>query len=190
MFQQDTLLPWRTAAENVAIPLLLRGTGREIAIQRAHAWLRRVGLGNFADFYPAKMSGGMRKRTLLAQALIYEPKVLLMDEPFGSLDAQTRMYMQDMLLWLWQELGQTVIFVTHDLEEAIALADEVIVMSAGPASTVKRRFTVPLERPRVVEEVRLTEDFRKLYGSIWASLGEEVARSQGDVGEGEAPWRK
>ena len=186
LFQQDTLLPWRTAADNVAIPLLLRGAGKQEARARACEWLSRVGLGNFTDYYPAKMSGGMRKRTLLAQALIYEPQVLLMDEPFGSLDAQTRTYVQDLLLRLWQELGQTVVFVTHDLEEAIALADSVIVMSAGPASTVKHRFTVDLERPRVVEEVRLTEEFRRLYRSIWASLGEEVARSRAALETGGA----
>jgi NitT/TauT family transport system ATP-binding protein len=181
MFQGDTLLPWRTAVDNVAIPLLLRGAKKQEARAEATQWLRRVGLGAFTDFYPAKMSGGMRKRTLLAQALIYSPHVLLMDEPFGSLDAQTRTYMQDLLLRLWQELGQVVLFVTHDLEEAVALADEVIVMSAGPASTVKSRFAIDIPRPRVVEEVRLTERFRDIYGSIWATLGAEVARSRGEL---------
>ncbi len=179
LFQQDTLLPWRTAIDNVAVPLLLRGVKAREARERARDWLGRVGLADFTNFYPAKMSGGMRKRTALAQALIYQPQILLMDEPFAALDAQTRTYMQDMLLELWQELGQTVVFVTHDLEEAIALADEVVVMSAGPASTVKRRFAVDLARPRVVEEVRLTEAFRGIYRSIWGSLREEVARAQG-----------
>ena len=140
-------------------------------------WVERVGLSGFAKYYPHQLSGGMRKRVALAQTLVNEPKIMLMDEPFSALDVQTRALMQDELLRLWQGTGAAAIFVTHDLEEAIALADRVVVMTSSPA-TVKAIFDVPLPRPRDVEEIRMTPAFVATYREIWDSLREEVARAR------------
>jgi NitT/TauT family transport system ATP-binding protein len=173
MFQTDAVLPWRTVLDNVASGPRYRGSSKAEARDKARGWVERVGLTGFEDYHPHQLSGGMRKRVALAQTLINEPSILLMDEPFGALDVQTREYMQDLLLELWSGTGAAVVFVTHDLTEAIALADQVVVMTAGPA-TVKAAVPVTLERPRRVEEIRLTPEFTALYREIWESLRVEV----------------
>jgi len=177
LFQADSLLPWKTALGNVMLGLVLRGVADGEARERARAWLAKVGLKGFEDRYPHQLSGGMKKRVALAQVLILRPKILLMDEPFGALDVQTRQLMENELLALWQEDRKTVLFVTHDLEEAIALADRVVVFSAGPASRIVGDFPVELPRPRDVAEVRLTEDFLRIHREIWSLLREEVMRA-------------
>jgi NitT/TauT family transport system ATP-binding protein len=173
MFQQDAVLPWRTVLDNVAAGPRYRGTDKRGARELARDWVARVGLSGFERYYPHQLSGGMRKRVALAQTLINEPSILLMDEPFAALDVQTREHMQDLLLDLWSGSGAAVVFVTHDLTEAIALADTVVVMTAAPA-TVKAVLPVGLERPRVVEEIRLEESFLAVYRRVWDSLREEV----------------
>jgi NitT/TauT family transport system ATP-binding protein len=173
MFQQDAVLPWRTVLDNIATGPRYRGVAKKQARERAQEWVNRVGLGGFERYYPHQLSGGMRKRVALAQTLINEPSILLMDEPFGALDVQTREHMQDLLLDLWSGSGAAVVFVTHDLTEAIALADTVVVMTAAPA-TVKDVISVDLERPRKVEEIRLEESFLAVYRRVWDSLREEV----------------
>ena len=174
MFQTDAVLPWRSVADNVAAGPRWRGSSKAEARERAMNWVGKVGLAAFADYYPHQLSGGMRKRVSLAQTLVNEPRILLMDEPFSALDVQTRALMQDELLRLWAGTGAAVVFVTHDLEEAIALADRVVVMTASPA-TVKAIFDVPLPRPRDVEEIRMTPAFVAAYREVWESLREEVA---------------
>jgi NitT/TauT family transport system ATP-binding protein len=173
MFQQDAVLPWRSVLDNVAAGPRYRGTPKAQARDAAREWVARVGLAGFEDYHPHQLSGGMRKRVALAQTLINEPSILLMDEPFGALDVQTREHMQDLLLDLWSGTGAAVVFVTHDLTEAIALADRVVVMTAGPA-TVKAAVPVTLPRPRRVEEIRLTPEFTDVYRAIWESLRVEV----------------
>jgi NitT/TauT family transport system ATP-binding protein len=177
MFQTDAVLPWRSVLDNVAAGPRFRRQPRSAARGAARAWVERVGLAGFEEYYPHQLSGGMRKRVALAQTLVNEPEIMLMDEPFSALDVQTRGLMQDELLRLWAGTGAAVVFVTHDLEEAIALADRVVVMTASPA-TVKATFTVPLPRPRDVEEIRLTTAFLETYREVWDCLREEVARSR------------
>jgi NitT/TauT family transport system ATP-binding protein len=177
MFQNDAVLPWRSVLDNVAAGPRYRGVPKAEARDRAREWVQKVGLAGFEGYHPHQLSGGMRKRVALAQTLVTKPKILLMDEPFSALDVQTRALMQDELLRLWSGSGAAVIFVTHDLDEAIALADKVVVLTTGPA-TVKDVFEIPLERPRKVEELRLTEDFRKLYADIWESLRSEVDKAR------------
>ncbi len=177
LFQADSLFPWKTALGNVMLGLLLRGVHEREARERARDWLAKVGLAGFENHYPHQLSGGMKKRVALAQVLILRPEILLMDEPFGALDVQTRQLMENELLALWQEDKKTVLFVTHDLEEAIALADRVVVFSAGPASRIVGDFKVELPRPRDVAEVRLTEEFLKIHREIWSLLREEVMRA-------------
>lgn len=179
LFQQDALMPWKTAQDNVAIGLEVAGTNRRDAIDKARAILARVGLGAFADRYPHQLSGGQRKRVALAQVLIREPKILLMDEPFGPLDAQTRLIMSELLLDLWQQDRKAVMFVTHDLDEAIALSDRVVVMSAGPKSRFIGEFPVTLARPRDIAEVRSEPAFHRLHAEIWACLRDEVRKTYG-----------
>jgi NitT/TauT family transport system ATP-binding protein len=180
LFQQDALLPWKDVRENVALGLVLGGTSRREAFERAEAWLVRVGLSGFARHYPAQLSGGMRKRAAMAQHWIVERDLMLMDEPFSALDIHTRHRMETELLTIWEqaESTRTVLFVTHDLEEAIALADEVIVLSAGPASRVIARHDVPLPRPRDLFDLRTQPAFVDLYRAVWAGLRAEVFRSQ------------
>jgi NitT/TauT family transport system ATP-binding protein len=173
MFQNDAVLPWRSVLDNVAAGPRYRGASRREARERARDWVARVGLAGFEGYYPHQLSGGMRKRVALAQTLVNEPSVLLMDEPFSALDVQTRGLMQDELLRLWSGSGAAVVFVTHDLEEALVLSDRVVVMTAGPA-TIKGTFEVPLDRPRDAEEVRLTAEFLDIYREVWDSLREEV----------------
>src|SRR5438128_9746985 len=174
LFQADALFPWKTAIDNVAIGLEVRGTPREDARQRAQAFLTSVGLGGFGNRYPHMLSGGQRKRVGLAQVLIRDPKILLMDEPFGPLDAQTRQIMGNLLLDLWSADRKAVLFVTHDLEEAIALSDRVVIMSAGPAARIIGNWTVPLPRPRDIGEVKLERAFHELHREIWEALKDEV----------------
>ncbi|GAB3786811.1 ABC transporter ATP-binding protein [Nocardioides ungokensis] len=173
MFQADAVLPWKNVLDNVALGLRYRGAGKAEAHARARDWITRVGLAGFEDRYPHQLSGGMRKRVAMAQTLITEPSLLLLDEPFGALDVQTRELMQDELLRLWSGTGAACVFVTHDLTEAITLADRVVVMTAGPA-TVKDVVDIDLPRPRRVEEIRLTPEFIDLYKRVWDSLREEV----------------
>ncbi|MCU1523381.1 MAG: transporter ATP-binding protein [Microbacteriaceae bacterium] len=174
MFQTDAILPWKTVLDNVAMGPRFRGTARRPAEAKAKDWIRRVGLAGFEDRFPHQLSGGMRKRVALAQSLINEPAILLMDEPFSALDVQTRAIMSNELLHLWDETRPAVVFVTHDLEEAIALADKVVVMTAGPGGTVKATFQIDLPRPRVVQEIRFQQRFVDLYQQIWEALREEV----------------
>jgi NitT/TauT family transport system ATP-binding protein len=177
LFQQDALMPWKTALQNVQVALEPKGVPRGEAQSRARDWLRRVGLSAFVDRYPHMLSGGQRKRVALAQMLIRDPEILLMDEPFGPLDAQTRQIMGNLLLDLWAADRKAVLFVTHDLEEAIALADRVVVMSAGPAASIIGEFTVGLPRPRDIAEVRLEPEFHHIHKEIWASLRAEVQKA-------------
>ena len=176
LFQADALFPWKTALENVAIGLETAGVDSVEARASAKTWLRRVGLENFANRYPHMLSGGQRKRVGLAQVLIRDPKILLMDEPFGPLDAQTRQIMGNQLLELWTADRKAVMFVTHDLEEAIALADRVVIMSAGPNSKIIGDWRVPLGRPRDISEVRLEKEFHQLHREIWNVLKSEVLK--------------
>jgi NitT/TauT family transport system ATP-binding protein len=176
LFQADALFPWKTAADNVAIGLEVQGVPRTEALARAKEWLTSVGLGAFANRYPHMLSGGQRKRVGLAQVLIRDPKILLMDEPFGPLDAQTRQIMGNLLLQLWSADRKAVLFVTHDLEEAIALADRVVIMSAGPNARIIGNWRVPLPRPRDIFEVRLSSEFHALHREIWSVLKDEVLK--------------
>jgi NitT/TauT family transport system ATP-binding protein len=176
LFQADALFPWKTAIDNVAIGLEIDGIARAEALARARKWLEMVGLGAFAGRYPHMLSGGQRKRIALAQVLIRDPKILLMDEPFGPLDAQTRQIMGSLLLQLWSADRKAVLFVTHDLEEAIALADRVVIMSAGPGARVIGDWRVPLPRPRDIMEIRLEKEFHALHREIWSVLKDEVLK--------------
>ncbi len=177
MFQADALMPWRTGIDNVIAGLEFRGVGRAEALVQGEDWLRRVGLAGFGDRYPHQMSGGMRKRLALAQTLILSPDILLMDEPFSALDVQTRQLMENELLALWAEDRKSVLFITHDLEEAIALSDRVIVLSAGPGTHPIGDFKVDLPRPRDVSEIRMTPGFLALHREIWAAMKEEVLKA-------------
>jgi len=177
MFQTDALLPWKTVLGNVAMGPLFRGVPKKAAVADARDWLRLVGLAGFEDHHPHQLSGGMRKRVSLAAALINEPSILLMDEPFGALDVQTKAIMSNELLTLWDQTRPSVIFVTHDLEEAIALADRVVVMTAAPG-TVKAVFDIDLPRPRgAVQEIRFGNRFGELHQQIWESLRDEVEQA-------------
>ncbi|GAA1367081.1 ABC transporter ATP-binding protein [Arthrobacter rhombi] len=177
MFQQDALLPWKTVIDNVSLGLTMAGVSKTEANERARGWLEKVGLKNFADRYPHQLSGGMRKRTSLAQAWIVDPDILLMDEPFSALDVQTRQIMENELLALWQESGKAVVFITHDLDEAIALSDEVVILGAGPGSTVVGRYDITIPRPRDLLEIRDDPQFVELHREIWGRLKIEVSRT-------------
>jgi NitT/TauT family transport system ATP-binding protein len=177
VFQADALMPWRNARENIAAGLLFAGVPRVEANARAEEWLRRVGLAGFGDRYPHQLSGGMRKRVALAQVLIVEPEILLMDEPFGALDVQTRQLMENELLELWAAERCSVVFITHDLEEAIALSDRVVLLSAGPRTRRIGEFSIDLPRPRDVAEIRLTPPFLDLHGRLWHALRDEVLKA-------------
>ena len=177
MFQADALFPWKTVLGNVMVGPTLNGATKAQAVSLAQDWLRRVGLAGFEDRYPHQLSGGMRKRVAMAAALINEPKILLMDEPFGALDVQTKAIMQTELLGLWEQLRPSVLFITHDLDEAVALADRVLIMTSSPG-TIKESFEIDLPRPRgEVQEIRHEKRFLELQDQIWASLKDEVERA-------------
>ena len=176
MFQGESLMPWRTARENVRAGLEFRGTPRPEADALADEWLRRVGLGGFGDRYPHQLSGGMRKRVALAQTLVLDPDMLLMDEPFSALDIQTRQLMENELLALWSTKRKAVLFITHDLDEAIAMSDRVIVLSAGPASHPIGEFAIDLARPRDVAEIKTSPHFIELHAALWSVLRDEVLK--------------
>lgn len=175
--QKDTLLPWRTAADNIAIPLELRcrNEPRKVIRERVDEMIDLVGLRGFDKHYPGELSGGMRKRVALARTLIYEPETLLMDEPFGALDAQLKLLMHDQLQKLTQQRRMTVMFVTHDLAEAIALSDRVVVFSARPGR-IRAERDIDLARPRDVFKVRFAESFSRLHEELWNELKDEVVK--------------
>lgn len=177
MFQQDALLPWKTVLDNVTLGLSFRSKRRQVAQELGREWISRVGLDGFGDCYPHQLSGGMRKRVAMAQSWIVNPDMLLMDEPFSALDIHTRLRMEGELLQLWSDSGKTVLFVTHDLEEAIALSDEVAVLSAGPGSRLVNRYEVNLPRPRDLIDIRTQPEFIDLYRHIWTDLRQEVLKS-------------
>jgi len=176
MFQADALMPWRNTLDNVTAGLQFRGEDPAAARAKGEDWLARVGLSGFGDRYPHQLSGGMRKRTSLAQMLILDPKILLMDEPFSALDIQTRQLMENELLELWSANRKSVIFITHDLEEAISLSDRVVVLSAGPASHPIGEYPIDLPRPRDVADIRHTPRFVELHDNIWRTMKEEVLK--------------
>ncbi len=173
VFQHDATFPWMNVKNNIAAGPKFRGAAPEQFETSVRKWIGKVGLSGFEKHFPHQLSGGMKKRVALAQALINEPKLLLMDEPFSALDVQTRAIMTDELLALWESSGATVLFVTHDLEEAIALSDRVIVLTAGPAK-VKADFTINLPRPRRARDIRFTSEFLDIYQNIWSELRDEV----------------
>jgi NitT/TauT family transport system ATP-binding protein len=186
MFQADALLPWKTVLGNVLMGPVFRGVPKQEAHASARDWLRRVGLAGFEDRYPHQLSGGMRKRVAMAAALINEPKILIMDEPFGALDVQTKAIMSTELLTLWEQIRPSVIFITHDLDEAVALADRVVVMTSSPGS-VKAVFDIDLPRPRgSVQEIRFQPRFTELQHQIWDTLREEVERAYARTAGGTA----
>lgn len=176
MFQAESLMPWRSALDNVLAGLEFAGVERAEAERRAREWLDRVGLRGFEQRYPHELSGGMRKRVALAQMLILDPQIMLMDEPFSALDIQTRQLMENELLELWSANRKSVLFITHDLEEAIALSDRVIVLAAGPGTHPIGEFTIDLPRPRDVNEIRLTPRFVELHTKIWHAMKDEVLK--------------
>jgi NitT/TauT family transport system ATP-binding protein len=176
MFQSESLMPWRTALDNVMAGLQFRGIPDHEAREQAEAWLRRVGLGGFGDRYPHQMSGGMRKRASLAQTLVMDPDIILMDEPFSALDIQTRQLMENEVLQLWAEKKKAVLFITHDLDEAIAMSDRVVILSAGPAARPIGEFHIDIPRPRDVAEVKMTPRFIELHQAIWGVLRDEVLK--------------
>ena len=176
LFQSEALLPWRTARDNVTVGLEFRGVAAEEAKRRSEDWLQRVGLRGHGHRYPHQLSGGMRKRVALAQTLILDPPIILMDEPFSALDIQTRQLMENELLELWSADRKSVVFITHDLEEAISLSDRVVVLSAGPESRPIGEYDIDLPRPRDVAEIRLTPHFIELHSKIWQAMKEEVLK--------------
>lgn len=176
MFQAESLMPWMSALDNVASGLIFKGVPKHEARERAREWLPRVGLNGFDDSYPRHLSGGMRKRVAMAQTLIMDPDIILMDEPFSALDIQTRQLMENELLNLWAAKKKAVLFITHDLDEAIAMSDRVVVMSVGPSSHPIGEFEIDLERPRDVAEIRVTPRFIELHNAIWSVLRQEVLK--------------
>jgi NitT/TauT family transport system ATP-binding protein len=176
MFQAEALMPWRSALQNVIAGLQFRGVDEKQARQQGEEWLARVGLQGFGDRYPHQLSGGMRKRVALAQTLILDPDIMLMDEPFSALDIQTRQLMENEVLELWSAKKKAVLFITHDLDEAIAMSDRVVVLSAGPATHPIGEFVIDLPRPRDVAEIRTHPRFVELHAQIWSVLREEVLK--------------
>jgi NitT/TauT family transport system ATP-binding protein len=176
LFQTDALMPWRNALANVTAGLEFRDIPQDEARDKGHEWLRRVGLVGFGDRYPHQLSGGMKKRVALAQTLILDPEILLMDEPFSALDVQTRQLMENELLELWSANRKSVVFITHDLEEAIALSDRVVVLSAGPETRPIGEYRIDLPRPRDVSEIRLVPHYMELHAQIWHAMKAEVLK--------------
>ena len=180
LFQDDALLPWRRAAENVALGLTLRGMARDQALHRAEEWLARLGLEGLGGRYPRELSGGQRKRVAIAQVLAREPQLLLMDEPFSALDAITRARLSQDLLKLVEGRRLSVLLVTHDLEEALALSDNVYLLSRGPKARIAGQYPVPIPRPRDVIKARTHPEFGPLLERIWQNLSREVVGVPGD----------
>jgi NitT/TauT family transport system ATP-binding protein len=175
LFQDDALLPWRTARENVALGLRIRGAAKSAALAEAESWLARLGLAGFGDRYPSRLSGGQRKRVAIAQVLALRPRLLLMDEPFASLDAIVRTRLtQELVGWVERE-RLTVLLVTHDLEEALSVSDAVHVLTQGPRARVRARYRVPIPRPRDLLKARLHPEFGPLLDRLWRDLEAEVA---------------
>jgi len=177
VFQKDTVYPWRTVRRNIALGLEYRGIRGEAQARRVAAAVTMAGLEGFEDAFPATLSGGMRQRVALVRTLIVEPQILLMDEPFGALDLHTKLELHAELLRLWGERRQTVVFITHDLSEAITLADRIVVMTRRPGR-IKTIYDVKLIRPRDVIRLRETDEYLRAYGEIWHVLGEELARER------------
>jgi NitT/TauT family transport system ATP-binding protein len=175
--QKDNLLPWRTLIQNVELALEIRGVEKSARRRRAEELIGRVGLGGFEEHYPHELSGGMRQRANIIRTLIYDPELILMDEPFGPLDAQTRIVLQEQLLKLWFASRKTILFITHDLVEAITLADRVVVMTSRPGR-VKHIAAVPIARPRDVYEIHTSPEFREVYDTLWRALRPEVNMAQ------------
>jgi NitT/TauT family transport system ATP-binding protein len=175
VFQEYAVFPWKTVIENVAFGLQMRGIGREQRLETANYWLERVGLRKFSNYYPYQISGGMKQRVSIIRALANDPEVLLMDEPLGALDAQTRIVLQDELLRIWEETHKTVVYITHSLDEAILLGDRVILMTAHPGRLLTT-FHIDIKRPRTIETLN-TSEFSELRGAIWEQLGKEVTRA-------------
>ena len=175
--QKDNLLPWRTLIQNVQIALEIRSVEQSERRRRAEELIERVGLNGFEDHYPHELSGGMRQRANIIRTLIYDPELILMDEPFGPLDAQTRIVLQDQLLKLWSATKKTIIFITHDLVEAIALADRVVVLTSRPGK-IKYTANVPISRPRDVFQIHESEGFRTTYERLWQELRPEVKMAE------------
>lgn len=177
MFQQDALLPWKSVFENIMLGLRFRNRAEKDSQDLARVWLRRVGLDGFGDSFPYQLSGGMRKRVAMAQSWIVDPDIVLMDEPFGALDVHTRLRMESEILDLWAGTRKTILFITHDLEEAISLSDEVVVLSAGPSARIVGKYTVDLERPRNLLDIKTDRCFTELYRAIWSELRQEVLKA-------------
>jgi NitT/TauT family transport system ATP-binding protein len=175
MTQDDSLLPWRTVSDNIAVPLEIRAVSAREIRERVDAVIKLVGLVGFGDHYPRQLSGGMRKRAMLARTLVYDPSTILMDEPFGPLDAQLKVVLQAELLRIWSYSKKTIIFVTHDIVEAITLADRVAVLSSRPGR-VKLIETIQLSRPRDVHAVRFMKEFEEHYRNLWQSIEVDVQR--------------
>ena len=175
--QKDNLFPWRTLVKNVEIALEIRGLDKSARRRQAEELIERVGLHGFEDHYPHELSGGMRQRANIIRTLIYDPELILMDEPFGPLDAQTRIVLQDELLKLWSATRKTIIFITHDLIEAITLADRVVLMSSRPGR-IKSIEQVDIGRPRDVFKIHESEQFRAVYEKLWRELRPEVKLAQ------------
>jgi len=177
MFQRDALFPWKTVLGNVQLGLQLRGHPREEVLSRSQEWIRRIGLDGFSRHYPHQLSGGMRKRVSMAQCWIIQPDLVFMDEPFSALDVHTRLRMEEEILNLWSTSNTTVVFVTHDLEEAVALSDEVILLSAAPRTRVVAHYRIDLPRPRNLIDIRSASHFQDLYRAIWQELRTEVLKA-------------
>jgi NitT/TauT family transport system ATP-binding protein len=182
VFQEYALFPWRTVKDNVSFGLEMRGVSREERESRTLRYLAKVGLTQFASHYPYQLSGGMKQRVALARAMASDPEVLLMDEPFGALDAQTRSVLQEELLRIWEDEKKTVVYVTHSIEEAIVLGDRVVLMTARPGR-VKNIYPVNLPRPRHLE-LRVTAEYSKLAQTLWEDLVEEVSKVMLAIGDG------
>jgi NitT/TauT family transport system ATP-binding protein len=178
VFQEESTFPWRTVLENVAFPLEVQGVSRAERAERARHFVKLVGLDGFEKRYPAELSGGMRQRVSIARALAFEPKILLMDEPFASLDEQTRLLLGDKVLQIQRELNQTIILITHNITEAVQLADRVLVMSYRPGR-IKRIVDIDLPRPRT-SEIVTSDAFGRYVGQIWNDLREEATRGMLD----------
>jgi NitT/TauT family transport system ATP-binding protein len=175
--QKDNLLPWRTLVENVEIALEIRGATKGQRRERAGDLIAQVGLNGFEDHYPHELSGGMRQRANIIRTLIYDPELILMDEPFGPLDAQTRVILQEQLLKLWSRTKKTILFITHDLVEAIALADRVVLMTSRPGK-IKSIAQVSIPRPRDVYQIHEDQEFRSAYERLWRELRPEVKMAE------------